>query len=93
MEREDIELLKSDTLRREIEENIERNPTDIALDKRLVHPREVASQVKYLQRARKKLPSYYAARAILPSLACPLANRRRSSPFSLAVERLEGSII
>jgi hypothetical protein len=29
----------------------------------------VASQVKYLQRARKKLPSYYAARAILPSLA------------------------
>lgn len=69
MEREDIELLKSDTLRREIEENIERNPTDIALDKRLVHPREVASQVKYLQRARKKLPSYYAARAILPSLA------------------------
>ena len=69
MEKEDIELLKSDTLRREIEENIERNPTDIALDKRLVHPREVASQVKYLQRARKKLPSYYAARAILPSLA------------------------
>ena len=62
-------MLKSDTLRREIEENIERNPTDIALDKRLVHPREVASQVKYLQRARKKLPSYYAARAILPSLA------------------------
>ncbi len=69
MEREDIELLKSDTLRREIEDNIERNPTDIALDKHLVHPREVASQVKYLQRARKKLPSYYAARAILPSLA------------------------
>lgn len=69
MEKEDIELLKSDTLRREIEVNIERNPTDIALDKRLVHPREVASQVKYLQRARKKLPSYYAARAILPSLA------------------------
>ena len=69
MEKEDIELLKSDTLRKEIEENIERNPTDIALDKHLVHPREVASQVKYLQRARKKLPSYYAARAILPSLA------------------------
>ncbi len=69
MEREEIELLKSDTLRREIEENIERNPTEIALDKRLAHPREVASQVKYLQRARKKLPSYYAARAILPSLA------------------------
>ena len=69
MEREDIELLKSDTLRKEIEENIERNPTDIALDKHLVYPREVASQVKYLQRARKKLPSYYAARAILPSLA------------------------
>ncbi|MBR3852944.1 MAG: RsmD family RNA methyltransferase, partial [Tidjanibacter sp.] len=35
----------------------------------LRYPREVASQVKYLQRARRKLPSYYTARAILPSLA------------------------
>ena len=69
MEREEIELLQSDSLRKEIESNIERNPTEIALDKRLQHPREVASQVKYLQRARKKLPSYYAVRAILPSLA------------------------
>ena len=69
MEKQEIELLQSTPLREEIEANIERNPTEIALDKRLRYPREVASQVKYLQRARRKLPSYYTARAILPSLA------------------------
>lgn len=69
MEIKEIEILTSDEVRRAIEENIERDHNAVALDKRVPHPREVATQVKYLQRARKKLPSYYTARAILPSLA------------------------
>ncbi|MBQ8335620.1 MAG: SAM-dependent methyltransferase [Tidjanibacter sp.] len=69
MDSTELGILTSPQVREAIEANIERDPSSIALDKRLAHPREVATQVKYLQRARRKLPSYYAARAILPSLA------------------------
>lgn len=69
MDSTELGILTSPQVREAIEANIERDPSTIALDKRLAHPREVATQVKYLQRARRKLPSYYAARAILPSLA------------------------
>ena len=69
MEIKEIELLCSPEVRQAIEQNIERDHNAIALDKRVPHAREVATQVKYLQRARRKLPSYYAVRAILPSLA------------------------
>lgn len=64
-----MEILCSEELRRAIEENIDRNPTDIALDRGIVHASVVATQVKNLQKARTKLPSYYAARAIMPTLA------------------------
>ncbi|MBP3482783.1 MAG: methyltransferase domain-containing protein [Alistipes sp.] len=67
--RERYELLCSDGFRRSVEECICRDPLDIALDKRLPCAAEVASQVKYLQRAQHKLPSYFAARCIIPSLA------------------------
>lgn len=63
------QLLCEDSVRRAIDENISRNPLDVALDKRVLHAAEVATQVKYLARAQKKLPSYFAARAIIPSLA------------------------
>lgn len=69
MDSKELEILKKAEVRDLIERNIERDATRIALDKSIAYPREVASQVKYLQRARKKLPSYYAARAVLPSLA------------------------
>ena len=69
MEDQKIEILTLPEVRQAIEQNIERDHNAIALDKRIPHAREVATQVKYLQRARRKLPSYYQARAILPSLA------------------------
>lgn len=65
----DLELLLTEQVRAVIEANIERDPNRVALDKSLPHPRLVATQVKYLQRAAKKLPDYYAARAIIPSVA------------------------
>ena len=59
----------SEEIRTAIEGNIGRNPTDIALDKRIPHASIVATQVKNLQKARTKLPSYFEARAIVPTLA------------------------
>ena len=66
---EQFTLLCTEEIRRAVDENISRDPLAVALDKRVAHAAEVATQVKYLDRARKKLPSYYEARCIIPSLA------------------------
>ena len=66
MTKEDVELLRSEALRRAIDENIERDPNAIALDRHIPHAQLVATQVKYLQRARRKLPHLYEARWALP---------------------------
>lgn len=52
-----------------IRKNIDRKPTDIALDRRIPHASVVATQVKNLQKCRTKLPSYFAVQAIVPTLA------------------------
>ena len=69
MTREELDILLLPEVRQAIEDNIDRDPLQIALDRRIVHAREVASQVKYLQRARTKLPRLYEARAIIPGRA------------------------
>ena len=66
---EQYKLLCDPDVRQAIAENISRDPLHIALDKRISHAAEVATQVKYLDRARKKLPLYFEARCIIPSLA------------------------
>lgn len=66
---EQYRLLLTPEVRRTVEEQIGRDPAAIALDKRIPHAALVATQVKYLARARTKLPSYYEARCILPPLA------------------------
>ena len=66
---EEISILCSEEIRKAIEANIERKPTDIALDRRVPHASVVATQVKNLQKARTKLPSYFAVQAIVPTLA------------------------
>lgn len=66
MTREEFLTLCRDDVRQAIESNIDREPTAIALDKRVVERRVVASQVKNLQRCRLKHPTLYAARCILP---------------------------
>ena len=66
---EEIQILCSEEVRRAIEENIGRTPTEIALDRRIPHASIVATQVKNLQKSLSKLPSYYAVRAIVPTLA------------------------
>lgn len=66
---EELDILRSEEIRRAIEENIERDPSAVALDKRVPRASLVATQVKYLQRARRKLPRLYAARCIIPPRA------------------------
>ncbi len=88
MENGELEILTSAEFREAVEQNIERNPNDIALDGRVPHPRLVATEVKNLQRASRKLPSYYAARAILPTLA----TQQASSEECAAYKRFSGAL-
>ncbi len=67
MTREDIDTLLG--LREVVEANLERDPVRVALDARIPHAALVATQVKYLQRAQTKLPTYHAARCIIPRRA------------------------
>jgi SAM-dependent methyltransferase len=66
---EQYQLLCTEEVRKAIDANISRDALEVALDKRIAHAAEVATQVKYLGRAQKKLPSYFEARCIIPSLA------------------------
>ena len=66
---DDIKRLFSPGVRALVERYIGSDPVQVALRAGGPDAAEAASQVKYLQRARKKLPSYYAARCVLPPLA------------------------
>ena len=87
MTREELSTLLQPELRQAIEENIDRDPLQVALDRGIVHAREVASQLKYLQRARTKLPRLYEARAIIPQRAF----EQSSSEECAAAKRMRGS--
>ena len=83
-----FEILVSAEFRSTVEANLEADPVKIALDKRLANASEVATAVKYLRRARTKLPSYYAARAIIP----PLAFEQSSSEDTASARDYEGAL-
>ena len=89
MTREELSTLLQPEVRQAIEENIERDPLQVALDRGIVHSREVASQVKYLQRARTKMPRLYASRGIIPQRAFEQA----SSEECAAAKRIEGDTL
>ncbi len=82
---EELDILRSEELRRAIEQNIERDPAVVALDRSVPNASLVATQVKYLQRARRKLPQMYAARCIIPPRAfeqCSSEESARRKPIS-----------
>ena len=66
---EEYELLRSPGLVRAVAEARHRDPLEVAMDRRIPHARLVATQVKYLARAERKLPTYAAAQCILPPRA------------------------
>ena len=86
---EEFSILRSDEVYEAVKANIERKPTDIALDRRMPHASVVATQVKNLQKCRTKLPSYFAVQALVPTLAY-----EQSSSEECAVrKRLEGESV
>ncbi len=81
----DLDILRTEAVRRAIDENIERDPAKIALSKGVSHAALVATQVKYLQRARRKLPALYEARCIIPPRAfeqCSSQESARRKPLA-----------
>lgn len=87
--REEFELLLTDEVRRAVAENRDRDPFDVALDRRIPHARLVATQVKYLARAARKLPAYAAAQCILPARAFEQA----SSEACALHKRIDGEAV
>ena len=85
----DLDILRAEEVRRAIDENIERDPAKIALSKGVPHAALVATQVKYLQRARRKLPALYDARCIIP----PRAFEQCSSQESAQRKPLSGGAV
>lgn len=83
---EEYTLLLTDEVQRAIAAARDRDPLEVAKDRRIPHARLVATQVKYLARAAQKLPSYAAAQCILP----PLAFEQASSEACAAHKRIEG---
>ena len=85
----DLELLRSAELRSAIEQYIECDPSQVALKRGIPSAGVVATQIKYLQRARRKLPTLYAARCIIP----PRAFEQSSSEESAERKRLDGDSV
>lgn len=86
MTRAELDILLLKEVAAAVKANIERDPLRVALDKGVPYAREVATQVKYLQRARKKLPRLYAACGIIP----PRAFEQSSSEECASAKRIEG---
>ncbi len=64
MTKEELNIIAGEEFGRVLEAHLDDDPIAIALSNSIPHAALVATQVKYLQKARKKLPMYYAARAI-----------------------------
>ena len=86
---EDFTLLVSPEVRRAVAAARGRDPLEVALDPSVPHARLVATQVKYLARAERKLPSWAAAQCILP----PRAFEQASSEACAACKRIGGDTV
>ena len=79
MTRSELDILLLPEVRQAIEQNLGRDPLSVALDKSVPYAREVATQLKYLERARHKLPTLYAARCIIPGRAFEQSSSEESA--------------
>lgn len=81
-----LDILCDEQVRAVVDSNIECDPTTVALKRGVPSAQVVATQIKYLQRARRKLPSWYASRCIIP----PRAFEQSSSEESAERKPLAG---
>ena len=82
----DIDIMATEEFRQSVLRNIERDPVVVALDKHVANASLVATQVKYLQRAKHKLPRLYTVGGIIP----PRAFEQSSSEESAEVKAIGG---
>ena len=85
----DVDIMATEEFRQCVLRNIERDPVVVALDKRVQNASLVATQVKYLQRAKHKLPRLYSAGCIIP----PRAFEQSSSEDSADVKAISGGTL
>lgn len=85
----DIDIMTTEEFRQSVLRNIERDPVAVALDRHIDNASLVATQVKYLQRAKQKLPRLYSAGCIIP----PRAFEQSSSEESASVKSISGSTL
>ncbi len=87
MTQAELAILQDEGVREEIRRHLDRGPAQVALSG-IAHAALVSTQIKYLQRARTKLPSYYQAGCILP----PLAFEQSSSEQTAAAKKYQGEL-
>lgn len=74
-----IEVLQLPEVREALERYVECDAASVALRRDVPHAAVVATEIKYLQRARRKLPTLYAARCIIPSRAFEQSSSEESA--------------
>ncbi|MEO0583266.1 MAG: hypothetical protein AAF135_13665 [Bacteroidota bacterium] len=89
MTKEDIQILTDDRVRQLINDHIDEDPIRFALtfQSNEIPISLVSTQLKYLQRAKDKLPTYYNYRALIP----PLAYEQASSERAAQMKRFSGA--
>jgi THUMP domain-like/Conserved hypothetical protein 95 len=75
----ELEILKTNEVRQIVADNLEKDPSVFALKNRHKAAAIIATQLKYLQRSRAKLPTFYAAQAIVPPLAFEQCSSERAA--------------
>lgn len=90
MTKEEFELLSGDEARELIRKNIHSDPLKFALSYKssTLPVSSISTQLKYLQRAKTKLPSYYQAQCIIP----PLSYEQSSSEAAAALKDYSGDL-
>lgn len=78
---EEFEILTHDKIQDLIEANLFENPSNLALSQKYNDfPIYIVSQqLKYLQKSRKKIPSFYESRCIIPGIAYEQASSEQSA--------------
>ena len=75
----ELDILKTDEARQIVADNLAMDPSVFALKNRHFAAATLATQLKYLQRSRTKLPSFYAVQAIVPPLAFEQCSSERAA--------------
>ena len=75
----ELNILKTPEVRQIVSDNLTTDPSVFALKNRHEAAATIATQLKYLQRSRTKLPTFYAAQVLIPPLAFEQCSSERAA--------------